>query len=67
MRIARSGAGVVVPVAEVQPHSLHEAVTDVLSVPKYRDATESISRIMQSMAPAEETAAGILEEVLARI
>lgn len=63
MRIARLGAGSVVPLAELTAASLGTAVQAVLTQPNYRQAAESAAREIASLQPAVE-AVQLIEQAL---
>jgi len=63
MRIARLGAGSVVPLAEVNAENVGAAVQQVLGQPSYRDAAESAAREIEKLQPAAE-AVRIIEQIL---
>ncbi|HTF65588.1 MAG TPA: nucleotide disphospho-sugar-binding domain-containing protein [Edaphobacter sp.] len=64
MRVARLGAGTVVPLAEASAASIGTAVQAVLTQPAYREAAQSAAREIAHLHPTTE-AVRIIEQVLA--
>jgi MGT family glycosyltransferase len=64
MRIARLGAGTVVPLAEVSAASLGTAIHAVLTQDTYREAAQSAARETAKLHPAT-AAVRVIEQVLA--
>jgi len=64
MRIARLGAGTVVPLAEVSATSIGTAVQTVLTQHTYREAAQSAAREIAKLHPTTE-AVRVIEQVLA--
>jgi zeaxanthin glucosyltransferase len=64
MRIARLGAGTVVPLAEVSATSVGTAVQAVLTQPAYREAAQTAAGEIAKLRPTTE-AVRIIEQVLA--
>ena len=64
MRIARLGAGTVVPLAEVSATSIGSAVQTVLTQHTYREAAQFAAREIAKLHPTTE-AVRVIEQVLA--
>lgn len=63
MRIAHLGAGVVVPLAELDASRLRAAVQEVLAAPQYRESAQQAAKQSAALRPAE-AAVLIVEDVL---
>lgn len=62
-RVVRSGAGVAIPMKNIQAADLRDAVTRVLQTPGYRARAQALSRSIK-LAGGVERAASIVEAVL---